>query len=98
HRHIGVLTGVANVTSTIERLTGLRSAVTSAEGRLYLHDGGPTRDGGYSGAAELLGQHPHITALVGTADQMAIGAMSWLREHGRQVPEEVSVAGFNDIA
>ena len=29
---------------------------------------------------------------------MAIGALSWLREHDRRVPEQVSVAGFNDIA
>lgn len=98
HRQIGVLVGVANVGSTIERLDGLRTAVASAGGVLHLRHGEPTRDSGYDGAGELLAARPEITALVGTADQMAIGALSWLREHGRRVPEEVSVAGFNDIS
>jgi len=98
HRQVGVLVGVASVSSTVERLTGLRSAVEAAGGVLHLRHGSPTRDSGYAGAGELLAAHPEITALVGTADQMAIGALSWLREHDRPVPEQVSVAGFNDIA
>ena len=98
HRQIGVLVGVANVSSTIERLDGLRAVVAEAGGALHLRHGEATRDAGYAGAGELLAAHPATTALVGTADQMAIGALSWLREHGRRVPEEVSVAGFNDIA
>lgn len=98
HRQIGVLVGVANVSSTIERLDGLGSVVERAGGTLHLQHGEATRDAGYTGAGDLLAAHPEITALVGTADQMAIGALSWLREHDRRVPAEVSVAGFNDIA
>ncbi len=98
HRHVGVLVGVASVSSTIERLAGLRAAIQAKGGTLHLRHGEPTRDSGYTGAGELLDAHPQITALVGTADQMAIGALSWLREHDRRVPEQVSVAGFNDIA
>lgn len=98
HRQIGVLVGMATVGSTIERVEGLRSVVEPAGGVLHLRHGDPTRDAGYSGAGELLAEHPEITALVGTADQMAIGALSWLREHDRSVPADVSVAGFNDIA
>lgn len=98
HRDVGVLVGVASVSSTIERLAGLRAAIEPSGGTLHLRHGEPTRDAGYAGAAELLAERPQITALVGTADQMAIGALSWLREQGRRVPEEVSVAGFNDIA
>lgn len=98
HRHVGVLVGVASVSSTIERLAGLRAAIEARGGTLHLRHGEPTRDSGYTGAGELLDAHPQITALVGTADQMAIGALSWLREHDRRVPEQVSVAGFNDIA
>ena len=98
HRHVGVLVGVASVSSTIERLAGLRAAIQASGGTLHLRHGEPTRDSGYTGAGELLDAHPQITALVGTADQMAIGALSWLREHDRRVPEQVSVAGVNDIA
>ncbi|CAM3649255.1 LacI family DNA-binding transcriptional regulator [Occultella aeris] len=98
HRDVGVLVGVAEVSSTVERVDGIRSAIEAVGGSVTLRQGAPTRDEGYAGAGALLAGRPDLTALVGTADQMAIGAMSWLREHGRAVPEDVSVAGFNDIA
>lgn len=41
--------------------------------------------------------HGDVTAIVGSADQLAIGAMAYLRDHGMHVPDDVSVAGFNDI-
>ncbi|MGC0251279.1 LacI family DNA-binding transcriptional regulator [Pseudactinotalea sp. Z1748] len=97
HRHVGVLAGPANVGSTVERLDGLRHVVESAGGALTVRHGAATRDDAYGGAGELLADHPAITALVGSADQMAMGAMAWLRDHGKDVPGDVSVAGFNDI-
>jgi len=98
HREVGVLAGEAAVTSTVERVEGLREAIEKVDGRLHVRHGAPTRDGGYEGAAEVLAAHPGVTALVGSADQMAIGALAHLRESGRAVPGDVSVAGFNDIA
>ncbi|MPV36480.1 LacI family DNA-binding transcriptional regulator [Georgenia subflava] len=98
HRDVAMLAGAANVASTVERVAGLREAVERAGGTLHVRHGSPTRDGGWSGAAEVLAAHPEVTALVGSADQMAIGALAHLRAQGRAVPGEVSVAGFNDIA
>jgi len=98
HREVGVVAGEAAVASTLERVEGLREAIEETGGRLHVRHGSPTRDGGYEGTAELLAAHPGISAVVGSADQMAIGALAHLREAGRAVPDEVSVAGFNDIA
>src|SRR5699024_2673051 len=98
HRHVGVLVGVASVSSTIERLAGLRAAIQASGGTLHLRHGEPTMDSGYTGAGELLDAHPQCTARLGIADQMAIGALSRLRVHDRLVPVQVSVAGVNDIA
>jgi len=97
HRDVGVLAGPASVGSTIERLAGLRQVIEGAGGVLRVRHGAPTRDDAYTGAGNLLEQHPSITALVGSADQMAMGAMAWLRDQGRVVPADLSVAGFNDI-
>ena len=97
HRHVGVLAGPATVGSTVERLTGLRRVLEKAGGTLYVRHGAPTRNDAYDGTAEMLAGHPQITALLGSADQMAMGAMAWLRDQGRDVPGEFSVAGFNDI-
>lgn len=98
HRHVAILAGAANVASTIERVAGLREAVEGAGGTLRVRHGAPTRDGGWAGTEAVLRAHPEVTALVGSADQMAIGALAYLREHGRTVPGRMSVAGFNDIA
>jgi DNA-binding LacI/PurR family transcriptional regulator len=44
-----------------------------------------------------LAQDPEVTAVFAANDQMALGVLRALREAGRRVPEDVSVAGFDDI-
>src|SRR5699024_7153936 len=97
HREIGVLAGPANVGSTTERLDGLFQVIEGAGGVLRVRHGDPTRDDAYGGADAMLREYPEVTAVVGSADQMAIGVLAWLRDQGRRVPQDVSVAGFNDI-
>jgi len=52
---------------------------------------------GASGAAEVLGLDPGITALVGTSDVLALGAIQELQRRRQRVPEDVSVTGFDGI-
>lgn len=44
----------------------------------------------------LLKQQPQIDALFTTSDLLAIGAVRALTEHGRRVPDDVSVIGYDD--
>jgi|SRR5690625_166065 len=97
HRDIGVLAGPEDVESTIERVEGLRKVITRVGGSVQVHYGAPTRRAAYAGAKHLLNTDDRLTALVGTADQLAIGALNRLDEVGLTVPRDVSVAGFNDI-
>jgi DNA-binding LacI/PurR family transcriptional regulator len=53
---------------------------------------------GTSGAQQLMESAEPPTALFALNDNMALGAIRWLRAHGYRVPEDVSVAGFDDIA
>lgn len=48
-------------------------------------------------AADELLLHPDVTGLVVTADIMAAGIMTGLRERGIKVPDDISVVGFDDI-
>jgi LacI family transcriptional regulator len=57
----------------------------------------PTSDNGHRAAAELLGLPDPPTALIGFNDKMAVGALRAAREHGLRVPEDLSIAGFDDI-
>ncbi|MGO1479915.1 MAG: LacI family DNA-binding transcriptional regulator [Brachybacterium sp.] len=98
HRDIALISGPEALISSQERYEGLKEVLEAVGARLIVHHGPPNRDEGYRAAAELLRDHPALTALLGTADQMAMGALAYLRDHGRSVPEDISVAGFNDIA
>lgn len=93
HRKIGILTGDPHISSTKDRVSGIMGVLPEAVALPV----DPTRDGGYAGAQQLLAEHDDITAIAGTADQMAMGAMAYLREQGITVPQEMSVIGCNDI-
>jgi DNA-binding LacI/PurR family transcriptional regulator len=54
-----------------------------------------------SGAAamdRLLASSPDLDAVFVNSDLMAIAAMDVVREHGRRVPEEVAVVGYDDLS
>jgi Transcriptional regulators len=42
--------------------------------------------------------HPDATAVFATADSLAAGILSGLREAGKRVPEDFSVVGFDDLS
>jgi LacI family transcriptional regulator len=100
HRHVGVLAAPAGLTTTADRLAGLRRAAKEKRRTIpprRIHYASFDRDGGAAAAAALLDAEPHLTALIAMNDTMATGALSVLRERGVSVPGEVSVVGFDDM-
>ncbi len=59
-------------------------------------DGDWTADSGYR-AGQLLGRMPEVTAVFAANDAIALGVLHALHEHGRRVPHDVSVVGFDDV-
>jgi len=55
-------------------------------------------ESGYQATCELIEKNIPFDALFGASDLIAIGAMRALQEHKLNVPEQVSVVGFDDIA
>lgn len=51
---------------------------------------------GYEQTAVLLERNVAFTAIFASSDQMAIGAASALREKGLNIPDDVSLVGFDD--
>lgn len=60
-------------------------------------EGDWTALGGYAATQRLLETGQSFTGLVVGNDQMALGAMRALREHGLRIPDDISVVGFDDI-
>jgi LacI family transcriptional regulator len=60
-------------------------------------EGDWSAESGYAAAARLLESSHRFTAIVAANDQMALGALRALHAKGIKVPEEISVAGYDDI-
>jgi LacI family transcriptional regulator len=56
-----------------------------------------TRDGGHDGMTELLARNVDVELVFAVNDVMAVGAMAAARELGVRVPDQLAVAGFDDI-
>ena len=93
HTRVAVIAGPAALTTTEDRLAGLRRAAAARGGSLHVVHADFTRDGGAEATAALLAGDPGLTAIAALNDSMAVGALAALREAGRRV----SVAGFDDM-
>lgn len=80
-----------------------RDAAADGEGpgaddqeRLTVH--GPyDRRSGYEATLELLRRAPDVTAVVAANDTVALGACAAVRDQGMRIPQDISVAGFDDL-
>lgn len=100
HRRFAVLAGPPTLTTVTDRLAGFRDELTRAGVPLpaaAVVEAPFTRDGGYQAMTGLLARGLTATCVFALTDVMAIGACAALREHGLSVPDDVSVAGFDDI-
>ncbi|MER7172199.1 LacI family DNA-binding transcriptional regulator [Streptomyces mesophilus] len=98
HRRIGYIAGPEERTTTRHRLEGHRDAMKEAGVDECATVHGPyDRRSGYEATRELLRQDPDLTAIVAANDTVALGACAALREAGLRIPEDVSVAGFDDL-
>jgi len=54
-------------------------------------------EGGHHAMQNILDSGVPFTAVLGSSDECAIGAMQVLKERGLRVPEDVAVIGFDDL-
>jgi LacI family transcriptional regulator len=100
HRSVGIACGPLGLTTVRERLTGFSSEMARLGAPIpddAIEEGGFSREGGAAAAAALLERRPQLTAIFAANDLMATGAISYLRESGRHVPDDVSIVGYDDI-
>ncbi|WP_281047920.1 LacI family DNA-binding transcriptional regulator [Sphaerochaeta pleomorpha] len=100
HREIALLSG-KRYSFGRQRLQGYVNALESAgipynESKVVFVDSYSISDG-MSGMKELLDRKISFSALFAITDELAIGAMRYLKDRGYQVPGDISVVGCDDI-
>jgi DNA-binding LacI/PurR family transcriptional regulator len=103
HRRIGLIGGQPDTPIHFDvpdlRMRGALAVLEQAgipPAQEHVQTAGFTVSGGFRAMCRIL-EHPHPpTAVFAFSDEMAIGAIRAAREHGLHVPEELSVAGFDD--
>ncbi|MEV6811300.1 LacI family DNA-binding transcriptional regulator [Micromonospora sp. NPDC051296] len=101
HRRFLVLAGPPEVRTSTDRVQGFREGLARHSIQLSRNQvlrGEFTRDGGFEAMTKAfdLGLAPDCVFAVN--DVMAVGAMAACRHRGVRVPEDLAVAGFDDIA
>jgi LacI family transcriptional regulator len=106
YRRFAVLAGPTGHRTAADRTAGFTGALAELDDAVSPSDVLTcefTRDGGYSAMSGLIeragggvaGNLPQLVFAVN--DVMAVGAMAAVRDAGLSVPDDVAVAGFDDI-
>ena len=100
HKRIGLILGPSDSHDVRERVDGYRAALVEAgidpEAQCVI-SGDFTQDSGYAAGKQILEHNPLPDAFFACNDYMAIGAMAALQEEGVRIPDDVAMAGFDDI-
>jgi DNA-binding LacI/PurR family transcriptional regulator len=88
--------GPAKLRTSRERELGYMDAMNDAGCKSNIVAADFTTAGGAAAMSALL-RDRSLTAVFAASDTMALGALAELRARGVRVPEDLSVAGFDDI-
>ncbi len=98
HRSIGIVTGPIDWHSASQRMQGYERALRRAGLPIQaVHLDSTTIDSGQAAYHLLNERYPDITAICAVNDSMAIGIIRAAKQHGKRVPDDLSVIGFDDI-
>lgn len=90
--------GNIDVPEFAARYEGFEQALRNAgSGKATLLPVHLTSESSYSAIEEYLGGHPSPDGIVAASDVIAMSALRALAGHGKRVPQDVSVVGYDDV-
>ena len=97
HRTVWHISGPSDWFDAAGRVRGWEQTLTEAGAEIP-----PLLTGDWSAASgyrngQLLARLPDVTAVFTANDHIALGLLRALNEHGRRVPDDVSIIGFDDV-
>ena len=100
HRRIGLIHSVGHPEHAGERVAAYRECLSAAgavvEDQLIVRCR-PTFTETFAAAQRLLDVRPRPTAILGICDLAAFSAMQAALQRGLRIPQDISIAGFDDI-
>lgn len=101
HRRIGVITGLPNTSTGKERTEGakrfLKNNGIKIESKLFVN-GGWNKEIAYSATNKLLKLPDKPTAIFAASDEMALAAREAILDAGLNIPSDMALIGFDNIA
>lgn len=101
HQEIGFITGPLSLYSSQVREQAFRSSLQRCGLKLApgsIQEGNHRVEGGHDAMLRLLAASKRrVTAVMGSNDLTAIGAMGALHQQGLEIPKDISVIGFDGI-
>lgn len=100
HKRIGIVHGGNQVSTSKDRLEGIRRAFVEHQLKSsldMLYDGGFTEQGGVEAADYFMKLDQPPTAIFALNNQMATGVLLKLRELGIMLPRQVKLASYGEI-
>lgn len=99
HRRIAFIAGPENNYEAQERLRGYRSALAELlpKARELVFAGDFNEESGWRAGSEIATMAERPQAVFAGNDMMAIGCLAALADAGLRVPQDVALAGFDDI-
>ncbi|MEV8377509.1 substrate-binding domain-containing protein [Kribbella sp. NPDC056861] len=100
HTRIGVIGGPSEWLASDARLSGHAAALADAgilPDPALVRPIQPTTEDGHQAAAQLLDLPDRPTALIAFNDKAAVGALQAATTRGLSIPDDLSIAGFDDL-
>ena len=99
HRSVALIAGPAGNFDASERERGYREAMARDASRaaLTVLPGDFTEESGYRAGHQLLALAKRPRAVFAANDMMAVGCLAAFKDAGVRVPEDIALAGFDDI-
>ena len=98
--HIAMINGTPHAIVSMEREAGYRVALQKnkkvVDDTLILN-GEFQESIAHDLTLELIEKHPEVDAIFCASDYMAVGCMTAIKSLGKRIPEDIAVAGFDDV-
>lgn len=96
-RQIHFVSGALDSFDNLERMKAFLEAADQNGLTVQCHSGNFTEQSGYEAAQAIIAARALPEAVFCANDQMAIGFIKAMKEHGLRAPDDVAVVGFDDI-